>query len=228
MANYKVPQLGAFEWQQPVKDKDLSAPPGGESKGDRYIVKATGSGAWVDQSNNIATYNGATWDFTPATEGMIVWINDEDKFYKFISSWTEYLGQQGNQGNQGSQGNQGASFGSIEVLIDGGGQTIATGKKVWVEVPFACTLTAYSMIADVAGAIVVDVNRSTYSNFPTTSSMPGSGKEPTITATNQKSQDTNITDWTSDDVVAGDILEFEVDSCTTITKIILSLSYTRT
>jgi len=108
MSNYKVPQLNSFEWQQLVLDKDLSTPSGlTPSKGNRYIVKATGSGDWTGHSNAIATYNGATWDFTEAVEGMICWIADEDKFYKFITSWTEYLGQQGNQGDQGNQGNQG-------------------------------------------------------------------------------------------------------------------------
>ena len=118
--------------------------------------------------------------------------------------------------------------GTIQVVIDGAGGTITTGKKVQLEIPFACTLNQYTMVADAAGAIVIDVNRSTYANFPTTASICGGGKECTISATNQKSQDTAITDWTSDDIAAGDILEFEVDSCTTITRCTLSIKFTRT
>jgi len=79
--SYKTPALHTFTWQQPVKDKDLTAPPGGEVKGDRYIVKATGSGLWSAKDNQIATYNGAGWDFTVPTEGMITWVNDEDVYY---------------------------------------------------------------------------------------------------------------------------------------------------
>lgn len=120
------------------------------------------------------------------------------------------------------------TIGAIDIFIDGGGATITAGKKVWVEIPFACTLNRYTLIGDVAGTIVIDVNRSTYANFPTTVSMSGSGKEPTITATNQKSQDVDISDWTSVAVVAGDVLEFEVKSCSTITKATLSLKYIRT
>jgi len=117
---------------------------------------------------------------------------------------------------------------SFAVVIDGGGTAITTGKKIRVVFDFACTLTQYTLVADVAGAIVIDINRSTYGDFPTTVSMPGAGKEPTIAATNQKSQDTNISDWTSVAVVAGNVLEFEVDSCTTITNCTVGLKYTRT
>jgi hypothetical protein len=118
--------------------------------------------------------------------------------------------------------------GTILAVIDGGGGVITAGKKLQLEIPFACTLNRYTMVADAAGAIVIDVNRSTYANFPTTASICGGGKECTIAATNQKSQDTDISNWTSVAIAAGDVLEFEVDSCTTITRCTLSLKYTRT
>lgn len=118
--------------------------------------------------------------------------------------------------------------GAIEVVIDGGGAAITTGKKVQIEMPFPVTLSRYTMIADQAGACVIDVNRSTYSGFPTTVSICGSGKECTITATNQKAQDTDISDWTDVTLDEGDIVEFEIDSCTTITRVTLSLKFTRT
>jgi hypothetical protein len=82
----------------------------------------------------------------------------------------------------------------------------------------------------VAGAIQIDVWRDTYANFPPEDgeAMPGSGKEPKIAATNQKAEDTDVTDWTSDDIVAGDVLGFNVDSCTTITRATLQLFVTMT
>jgi len=97
-------------------------------------------------------------------------------------------------------------------------------------IDFACTINAWTLTADPAGAIVIDIWRDTYGNFPPTDAdaMPGAGKEPTIAATNAKGQDTSITDWTSDDISAGDILRLNVDSCTTITRCTLSLKVTRT
>jgi hypothetical protein len=119
---------------------------------------------------------------------------------------------------------------TLTFIIDGGGSAITTGQKGHLEIPFACTLTAWTLAADVAGAIVIDVWKDTYANFPPTDAdaMPGAGKEPTIAATNQKAQDTDISDWTSVAVAAGNILAFNVDSCTTITRVTLSLKATKT
>jgi len=119
---------------------------------------------------------------------------------------------------------------TLTFIIDGGGSAITTGQKGHLEIPFACTLTAWTLAADVAGAIVIDVWKDTYANFPPTDAdaMPGAGKEPTIAATNQKAQDTDISDWTSVAIAAGDILAFNVDSCTTITRVTLSLKATKT
>lgn len=84
---YKSPALSYFEWQQPVVDKDLTAPPGGETKGDRYLIDGVGAGAWAGEDGNIATYNGAGWDFTDKKEGMFVYVEDEDELYLYIVAW---------------------------------------------------------------------------------------------------------------------------------------------
>jgi len=83
MVDYKVPVLENFQWQKPVKDKDLSTSPGGEAKGDRYIVATIGSGAWTGHTGDIALYNGATWEFITKTEGMVAWVEDENLLYIF-------------------------------------------------------------------------------------------------------------------------------------------------
>ena len=97
-------------------------------------------------------------------------------------------------------------------------------------VDFACTINSWTILADAAGAIVIDVWRDSYANFPPTDAdaMPGAGKEPTIAASNANAQDTTITDWTTDDIAAGDVLRFNVDSCTTIKRATLALKVTRT
>jgi len=72
-----------LDWQDSVKDKDLTAPPGSPSTGDRYIVAATATGAWAGQENNIAEWNGTSWDFTTVSEGMATWVEDEDVVYVY-------------------------------------------------------------------------------------------------------------------------------------------------
>jgi hypothetical protein len=118
---------------------------------------------------------------------------------------------------------------SVNFIIDGGGSAIATGIKGDIIIDYACTLDSWTLIADAAGAIVIDVWKDTYANFPPTDEdSMCSGKEPTITATNASAQDTSITDWTTDDIAAGDVLRFNVDSCTTIKRVTLSFKVTRT
>jgi hypothetical protein len=120
---------------------------------------------------------------------------------------------------------------SIQFIIDGGSAVISTGVKGYVEVPFACTLTAARLFADQSGSIVVNIYKCTYSQFqPGTHPVVGdkitSSTPPTISTT-YKSEDTTLSSWTTS-VSAGDVLGFNVDSATTIQKVTVSLTATRT
>jgi hypothetical protein len=123
----------------------------------------------------------------------------------------------------------GASVATINFVIDGGGSAITTGIKGDILVDFACVVNAWTLLADASGAIVVDIWKDTLGNFPPTNAdaMPGGGKEPAIAASGTNATDTAITDWTTDDIAAGDILRFNVDSCATITRATLALKVTR-
>lgn len=72
-----------IDWQDSVLDKDLTAPPGGETTGDRYIVGGSATGAWVGQDDSIAEYNGAGWDFTVPNEGFTTRAEDENVLYVY-------------------------------------------------------------------------------------------------------------------------------------------------
>jgi hypothetical protein len=84
-----VPTLQDFEWQKAIIDKDLSAPPAA-SPGDRYIVATGGSGLWAGQDGKIAVYNeSSTWEFVTRPEGTLIFVLDEDEFYKYVNgSWS--------------------------------------------------------------------------------------------------------------------------------------------
>ena len=113
----------------------------------------------------------------------------------------------------------------IVYVIDGGGVAIVTGSKGFLMVDTGCSITQWTLIADQAGAIVIDVKRSTYGGFPTTTSIIGGGNKPTLSAV-QKNQ-AAPSSWTSTLINAGDVLEFNVDSATTVTRAILSLTVSR-
>ncbi len=72
-----------------VIDKDLTAPPGGETGGEVYIPAATATGAWVGKENNIAYFDNG-YKFIPAINGWIAFITDELLYYKFDgTSWNK-------------------------------------------------------------------------------------------------------------------------------------------
>lgn len=110
----------------------------------------------------------------------------------------------------------------ITFIIDGGGSAITTGIKGDLEIPFACTITGWTMLADQSGSIVVDIWKDTYANYPPVvgDSITASDK-PTISAAT-KGQDLAPTGWTTA-VAAGDTLRFNVDSASTVTRVTLSI-----
>jgi hypothetical protein len=111
---------------------------------------------------------------------------------------------------------------TITFVIDGGGSAITTGEKGHLEIPFACTITQVTMLADQTGSIVVDIWRDSYANFPPTDADSITASAPPTISSAQKSQDSTLTGWTTS-ISAGDILAFNVDSCSTIARVTLSL-----
>ena len=117
--------------------------------------------------------------------------------------------------------------GALGIVLDGGGSAITTGVKGFLNVPFACTITGWTLLstdaAATAGSIVIDVWKDTYANYPPTvaDTITASAK-PTLSAAN-KNTSTTLTGWTTA-IAAGDVLGFNVDSAATVVKVTLSLT----
>ena len=109
---------------------------------------------------------------------------------------------------------------TLNFVIDGGGSAITTGIKGHIVLDGNYTVTGWTIIADQSGSIVVDVNRATYTNFPTTASIAGS-ELPTLSSA-QKNEDLTLSTWTTT-LSARDVLEFQVDSATTVTRVTVAL-----
>jgi hypothetical protein len=120
----------------------------------------------------------------------------------------------------------GLSTAGIQVTIDGGGSAITTGIKGEVVVPYACTITSYTALADQSGSIVVDVWKDTYANYPPTDADSITASAPITISAATKAQDSTLTGWTTS-VTAGDILRFNVDSITTVTRLQIIIEVTR-
>jgi hypothetical protein len=110
----------------------------------------------------------------------------------------------------------------ITFIIDGGGSAITTGIKGDLEIPFACTITGWTLLLDQSGSIVIDIWKDTYANYPPVvgDTITASDK-PTVSAA-VKGQDLAPTGWTTA-ITAGDTLRFNVDSASTATRATLSI-----
>jgi len=118
---------------------------------------------------------------------------------------------------------------SITFIIDGGGSVITTGVKGYLEIPFGCTITRSTLIADQSGSIVIDIWKDTYANYPPVDADSITASAPPTLSGAIKSQDSTLTGWTTT-IAAGDILGYNVDSnpATSITQVTLSLRVTKT
>lgn len=119
------------------------------------------------------------------------------------------------------------STGNVNVIFDGGGAVLTTGIKADVTIPFACTITGVTVLANTGGSLVIDIWKDTYANYPPTvaDTITASAK-PTL-STAMKYSDTTLTGWTVA-VAAGDTLRFNIDSVSTISRALISLNLTKT
>lgn len=103
---------------------------------------------------------------------------------------------------------------------------ITTGVKGDISIPFACTITGVTLLADQIGSIVIDLWKDTYANYPATvaDTITASAK-PTLSSA-IKSTDTTLTGWTLS-ISAGDTLRVNVDSASTVTQVTMFLTVTR-
>ncbi len=85
MTQRRVPHLDTFAFQQPVLDKDLTAPPGSPSKGDRYIVGA-GALTWqvLTSANKDSVCGEAGYTLAGALDGTGEWRHSASETHWFI------------------------------------------------------------------------------------------------------------------------------------------------
>jgi hypothetical protein len=76
-----------------VDDRDLSTPPGSPTEGARYLVQATGTGAFAGKDGMIAHFRDGAFAFHTPRKGWIAYVADEDALILFDgSAWRSLLG----------------------------------------------------------------------------------------------------------------------------------------
>lgn len=119
------------------------------------------------------------------------------------------------------------AYDNLQIIIDGGGSAITTGVKADLLVPYNCTVLGWDIFGDASGSIVIDVWKDTYANFPPTVADTIAGTEKPTLSSAVKNQDTALSSWTTA-LTRNDILRFNVDSASTVTRVTLSIRIKRT
>jgi len=110
----------------------------------------------------------------------------------------------------------------INTQLFNAGAALTTGIKQDFLIPFACTITKATLLADQSGNVVIDIWKDTFANFPpTVADTITAAAKPTLSAA-AKSEDATLTGWTTA-IAAGDILRFNVDSVASITRLAINL-----
>jgi hypothetical protein len=112
--------------------------------------------------------------------------------------------------------------------LDGGGTAIPNAMAADLpSLPFSGTIQQWTIVGDVSGSVVVDIQRCTYANFPTYSSIAGTAK-PTLSSA-QKAQNTTLSGWGSTAISQGDMMRAVTSgAATSITRLSVMLWVKRT
>ena len=117
--------------------------------------------------------------------------------------------------------------GCITFIIDGGGSAITTGIKGDFSVPANCTITSVTALADQTGSIVIDIWKDTFANFPPTDADSITSASPITLSSVSNLYNPTLSGWTTS-ISAGDILRFNVDSVSAITRLTIEIRVTKT
>ena len=111
----------------------------------------------------------------------------------------------------------------LPVVFDGLGSVLTPG--VWGDVPihFDGVILRWRLLTLEPGNLQIDVWKTDYAGFPPTVANTITGSDvPNVTG-GQKNESTALTGWTTD-VNVGDILRFNIDSVSAVTKATLTLT----
>ena len=112
-------------------------------------------------------------------------------------------------------------------VIDNAASPITTGVKIDYPVPYNCRVTAWEIVADQTGSIVVDIWEDTYANFaPTAGDSITTSEKPTLSSA-LKNTDTSLNSGNGWTLTQGRWLRFNADSVSTVTRVTIKLSVTR-
>jgi hypothetical protein len=112
--------------------------------------------------------------------------------------------------------------------FDAGASVIPVGSKDEIYIPFAGTITGWTILTDVAGTITFDLWGLAYASFPpTVANTITAAAKPLIGSSARSAQSSTLTGWTTT-IGATQTLICNVDACATIKRATLILEINKT
>ena len=110
---------------------------------------------------------------------------------------------------------------TINFVLDNGSNDITAGVKGSLGLDVSGRIESWTLVSENEGSIVIDIKKDKYDTYPDSLTSIVGSEYPRL-STQKKNRDESLSTWTTD-VVAGDILDFSVVSCTGIQKCSLFL-----
>ena len=114
----------------------------------------------------------------------------------------------------------------IPVMFDGGGSAIANGSTIYIPVPFACTIKAYTILADTGTCTIKTWKKATGTAIPTITDIISTTGVALASGTAIRSA--TVTDFTTTSIAKDDILAFNITAISGATKITFMLEVEKT
>lgn len=174
-----------------IEDRDLTAPPGSCADGARYLVLATGTGAWAGKDGKLAIAVGTNaangWLFsTVAVEGYRLYVRDENIEIQHNGSAWATVSSTGNPTE------------CLIIACSDETTDITTGTaKVTFRMPYAFTLSAVRAsvtTAPTGSTIIIDINEAGSTILSTKLSIDASEKTSTTAASAAVISDSSLAD----------------------------------
>lgn len=138
-------------------------------------------------------------------------------------------------GGVGTTSNNNLKYSVVGVTLDGGSSSPTTGTKGYIQVPYSGTIVGWSVIADQAGALTVEVDKKASSAPPAAPAIPNtttdkiSASAPITTGGQQSASGgaTAVSTWTTT-VAQWDVFQFNVTVASTLLRATICVVIQRT
>jgi hypothetical protein len=110
---------------------------------------------------------------------------------------------------------------TINFVLDNGSFDITPGVKGSLGIDVSGRIESWTIVSEETGSIVIDIRKDRFDTYPDNLTSIVGSEYPRLIG-QSKNRDESLSTWLTD-IVAGDILDFRVISCTGITKCSLFL-----